>query len=154
MSVAAGTGNARKASPVHFLSIFLSKNVFHIFQTSHIHSKPAEVQRDSGSSGFLISSSVVEAAPEGQSQILPNEGAIVDPCLHFCASPFLFTKEASFFLCAARGLMRLLEHTCALRKIPLLSVKLYYLAQGHDSQCFSKLLKHCIGGRCKLSATQ
>lgn len=90
-----------------------------------------------------------EAAPEGQNRFLPNEEAIVDRHMHFCASPFLFTEEASFVLCVPRGLMRLSEHTCARRKIPLLSVKLYYLAQGHASQCFWKHSECCY----KLSAT-
>lgn len=50
--------------------------------------------------------------------------------------PIPFQQESIFLSLCCQGLMRLSGHTCALRKIPLLSVKLYYSAQGHDSQCF------------------
>lgn len=47
-----------------------------------------------------------------------------------------FHQDSIFLSLCCRRLMRLSGHTCALRKIPLLSLKLYNSAQGHDSQCF------------------
>lgn len=72
--------------------------------------------RDSGSSGFLISPSVLhlfEALPEGQNQIHQDGKS---HCRSVSPSPtslFLFTKKASFFLCAARGLWDY-QGTCVL----------------------------------------
>lgn len=91
--------------------------------------------RDSGSVGFLIPPSVLhlfDALSEGQHQIHPNE----TPLLIHLVPPYSFSprKHRSFFVLP--GLMRLSGHTCTLRNIPLLSLKLYYSAQGRDSQCF------------------
>lgn len=94
--------------------------------------------RDSGSSGFLISPSVLhlfEAVSEGQNHIHPNEKPLLI-CFSTSCLPIPFHQESIFLSLCCRGLMKLSGHTCALRKIPLLSLKLYYSAQGHDSQCF------------------
>lgn len=131
----------------HTASLHLSENVLHFQNKTFFpqsswnitYSFHASVGcRDSGSVGFLISPSVshlFEALSEGQNQIHPNEKAIVDLFLHL-VPPYSFSprKHLSFFVLP--GLMRLSGHTCALRKIPLLSLKLYYSAQGHNSQCF------------------
>lgn len=95
--------------------------------------------RDSGSCGFLISPSVLylsEALSEGQNHIRPNEKAIVDPFLHL-VPPDSFSPRKHLSLCAAGGLWDYQGTPVSWGKF-LLSLKLYYSAQGHDSQCFWK----------------
>lgn len=55
-----------------------------------------------------------EAAPEGQNRILPEEGAIVDPRLHFCASPVPFHQGSIFLsLCRLRAYETIGAHLCS-----------------------------------------
>lgn len=111
-----------------------SHSSLHIMHSIH----SSERCRDSGSSGFLISPSVsrlFEALTEGQNIYTQMKKPLLI-CFSTLFLPIPF-HQGSIFLSLYRGrLMRLSGYTCALRKIPLLSLKLYYSAQGHDSQCF------------------
>lgn len=154
LKTSAGATTCGEALRAHFLSSFVCKCItlselsffapLVIVEKHHIFI-PRQRRVDSGSVGFLISSSVsclYEAPSEGQNKIHPNEKAIVDLFLHL-APPYFHSprKHPSFFL--PLGLMRLSGHTCALGKIPLLALKQHYAAQGHGSQCFQKQSEEC-----------
>lgn len=100
VTVAAGAASSGEALPAHVVSLLFWK---YITSLNITYSFQARVGcRDSGSSGFLISPSVLhlfEALSEGQNQIHPNEEAIVDLFLHL-VPPYSFSprKQLSFFV--------------------------------------------------------
>lgn len=111
-----------------------SHSSLHIMHSIHA----SERCRDSGSSGFLISPSVshlFEALSEGQNIYTQMKKPLLI-CFSTLFLPIPFHQGSIFLSLYYWRLMRLSGYTCALRKIPLLSLKLYYSAQGHDSQCF------------------
>lgn len=151
MTAAAGAADCGEALPEDFVSLFVWKHITlseldphyphtHSHSSLHItHSVHASERcRDSGSSGFLISPSVshlFEALSEGQN-IYTQMKKLLLICFSTLFLPIPFHQGSIFLSLYYWRLMRLSGYTCALRKIPLLSLKLYYSAQGHDRQCF------------------
>lgn len=149
MPAAAGAADCGEALPAHFVWLFVWKRITLLeldffflsppLHSSCIHSMPAQGVEIQGHRDFWFPPRcrvLFEAPSEGQNQIHPNEKKPLFVCFSTSCLPIPFHQESIFLSLCCQRLMRLSGHTCALRKIPLLSLKLYYSAQGHDSQCF------------------
>lgn len=80
--------------------------------------------RDSGSSGFLISPSVLylsEALSEGQNHIRPNEKAIVDPFLHLVPPDFFSPRKHLSLFVLPEAYETIRVHLCPVENSPALS---------------------------------
>lgn len=136
VTAAAGAASSGEALPAHVVSLLFWKCVTSFNIT---YSFQARVGcRDSGSSDFwfpprccIYLKLCLKVKTKYTQTKKPLLICFSTLCLHIP-----FHQESSYLSLCCRGLMRLSEHTCALRKIPLLSLKLYYSAQGRDSQCF------------------
>lgn len=146
MTAAAGPVHCGEASPAHFVSALVWKHITHTsihLCTSCIQSMPALGVEIQGHLDFWFppqSCIYLKLCLKVKTICAQMKKPLL---IRFSTSclPIPFHQESIFLSLCCQRLMRLSGYTCALRKIPLLSPKQYYSAQGHDRQSFKSIRK-------------